>query len=164
MHTLPWTTTLADAERCCIKLLTAVGQYLHSYPCLWCVTTCLWLLIWYMYIWCALHAVFLPSFLSQRKMKMQAMFMEDDVVETSDVDDVRYNMRRALRANQVRVLQQCPSGKKCVPVKDRSPAANMSWQLDFFYKVSLSALYFRSEGEYHSPSQAPSFRFRFWFQ
>lgn len=35
-------------------------------------------------------------------MKMQAMFMEDDVVETSDVDDVRYNMRQALRANQVR--------------------------------------------------------------
>lgn len=32
---------------------------------------------------------------------MQAMFMEDDVVETSDVDDVRYNMRKALRANQV---------------------------------------------------------------
>lgn len=37
----------------------------------------------------------------QRKMKMQAMFMEDDVVETTDVDDVRYNMRKALRANQV---------------------------------------------------------------
>ncbi|CAM9659092.1 unnamed protein product [Pylaiella littoralis] len=36
----------------------------------------------------------------ERKMKMQAMFMEDDVVETSDVDDVRYNMRKALRANQ----------------------------------------------------------------
>lgn len=32
---------------------------------------------------------------------MQAMFMEDDVVETTDVDDVRSNMRRALRANQV---------------------------------------------------------------
>lgn len=49
------------------------------------------------------HAAFLPSFFSQRKMRMQAMFMEDDVVETSDVDDVRYNMRRALRANQVRI-------------------------------------------------------------
>lgn len=36
----------------------------------------------------------------ERKMKMQAMFMEDDVVETTDVDDVRYNMRKALRANQ----------------------------------------------------------------
>ena len=34
---------------------------------------------------------------------MQAMFMEDDVVETSDVDDVRYNMRKALRANQVQM-------------------------------------------------------------
>ncbi|CAN0485407.1 unnamed protein product [Ectocarpus sp. 12 AP-2014] len=33
-------------------------------------------------------------------MKMQAMFMEDDVVEETDVDDVRYNMRKALRANQ----------------------------------------------------------------
>ncbi|CAM9261428.1 unnamed protein product [Ectocarpus sp. 13 AM-2016] len=36
----------------------------------------------------------------ERKMKMQAMFMEDDVVEETDVDDVRYNMRKALRANQ----------------------------------------------------------------
>lgn len=43
----------------------------------------------------------MPPSTSQRKMKMQAMFMEDDVVETSDVDDVRYNMRKALRANQV---------------------------------------------------------------
>ncbi|CAM9189163.1 unnamed protein product, partial [Ectocarpus sp. 8 AP-2014] len=31
----------------------------------------------------------------ERKMKMQAMFMEDDVVEETDVDDVRYNMRKA---------------------------------------------------------------------
>lgn len=61
----------------------------------------------------------LPSFLftlslqptrAQRKMKMQAMFMEDDVVETTDVDDVRYNMRRALRANQVWCLQHEPRG------------------------------------------------------
>eukprot|EP00904_Undaria_pinnatifida_P007039 jgi/Undpi1/3465/HiC_scaffold_16.g06837.m1 len=37
---------------------------------------------------------------SDRRSKMQAMFMEDDVVETTDVDDVRSNMRRALRANQ----------------------------------------------------------------
>ena len=35
---------------------------------------------------------------------MQAMFMEDDVVQTTDVDDVRTNMRRALRSDQASQL------------------------------------------------------------
>ncbi len=45
---------------------------------------------------------------------MQAMFMEDDVVETTDVDDVRYNMRRALRANQVSLKDVEMSGPAAV--------------------------------------------------
>lgn len=36
-------------------------------------------------------------------MRMSAMFMEDDVVQTTDVDDVRARMRNALRSEQVRL-------------------------------------------------------------
>lgn len=41
---------------------------------------------------------------SQTRQRMSAMYMEDDEIPGADVNDVRANLRAALRKNQVRTI------------------------------------------------------------